>query len=97
METIALLESANIRLQDIRLSQNIIHKYLILYEIQCEIKFSVKFKDECNIVGKPARYGNLIICHDGSQQNQNRVWTNENAIAKLTTKTHLFLCCWVLK
>ena len=38
METIALAESADIRLQDNRLSQNIILKYLILYEIQCEMK-----------------------------------------------------------
>ena len=38
METIALAESANIRLQDNRLSQNIILKYLSLYEIQCETK-----------------------------------------------------------
>ena len=37
-ETIALAESANIRLQDNRLSQNIILKYLSLYEIQCETK-----------------------------------------------------------
>ena len=38
METIALAESADIRLQDNRLSQSIILKYLILYEIQCEMK-----------------------------------------------------------
>ena len=38
METVALGESANIRLQDNRLSQNIILKCLILYEIQCEMK-----------------------------------------------------------
>ena len=38
MENIVLAESANIRFQDNRLSQNIILKYLILSEIQCEIK-----------------------------------------------------------
>ena len=38
METIALANSANIRIQDNRLSCNIILKYLILYEIQCEIE-----------------------------------------------------------
>ena len=38
METIALAESGNIRLQDNRVLQNIILKYLILHEIQCEMK-----------------------------------------------------------
>ena len=38
METIALAKSANIRIQDNKLSQNIILEYLILYEIQCEIE-----------------------------------------------------------
>ena len=38
METIALAESKNMRLQDNRLSQNIVLKYLIHYEIQSEMK-----------------------------------------------------------
>ena len=38
METIAFAESMNIRLQDNTLSQNLILKYLILYDIQCEMK-----------------------------------------------------------
>ena len=38
METMALAESANIRLLDNKLSENIVLKYLILYEIQCEMK-----------------------------------------------------------
>ena len=38
IKSIALVESANIRLQDNRVPQNIILKYLILYKIQCEMK-----------------------------------------------------------